>query len=142
MKKNLISIILILFTSLTISQYAKLITPYLKIEYSFFIELLIITFQIALQWILLYFYNKSLIQEYTYHKSISFGIGSLALWFFMGVFYIYPVSARVAAVVFIFCFAIIYAVHQERVYSLKLPYYFSYSWLIYRTIISLLIIDF
>lgn len=142
MKKTFISVLLILVTSFSIYQYAGLVTPYLKIHYSFGLELVFMALQISIQTILLYFHNKTLIKEYIYAKSIAMGIGAVVLWLFMGVFYLYPVSAREAVVAFIFSMAVIYAVHQEKVYALKLPYWFCYTWVLYRILVFSLIADF
>lgn len=142
MKKILISIVLVIFMALSTFQYAKWVIPYLKVEYTLGYELLFMTIQLLIQLTLLYFHNKLLITEYLYAKSIALGIGAIALWLFMGIFYLYPVSAREAVVIFIFVMAIIYAVHQERVYALKLPYYFCYTWVIYRVLVFALLADF
>jgi hypothetical protein len=141
MKKTLISVLLILFMSFSTYQYAKLVTPYLKTEYTFALEILFIAIQILLQSFLLYFVNKNVLQEYVYAKSIALGIGGTLLWVFMGIFYLFPVSARVAVVAFVFTLAVVYAVHQERVYALKLPYYFCYTWVLYRILVFALIAD-
>lgn len=142
MKKILVSIMLILFTSLSIWQYANLIAPYLKIDYSLSLELLFMAGQLFIQLALLWFYQKNLLKEYLYAKSLALGIGAGVMWFFMGVFYLYPVSAREALMAFIFSLAVIYAVHQERVYALKLPYWFCYTWVIYRILVFAFIADF
>lgn len=141
MKKMLFSTISVLFASFSIWQYAGLVTPYLKISYSLGLEIVFMAVQVFIQLSLLYFHDKTLLREYMYAKSIAMGIGAGVLWFFMGIFYLYPVSAREALVAFIFSMAVIYAVHQERVYSLKLPYYFSYSWILYRITVFLLVAD-
>ncbi len=142
MKKMLISVILILFASLSIWQYSGLVMPYLKIHYSFALELLFMAGQLFIQLALLSFHKKNLLKEYLYAKSLSLGIGTGVMWLFMGIFYLYPVSAREALIAFIFSLAIIYAVHQERIYALKLPYYFSYTWILYRILVFVLIADF
>jgi hypothetical protein len=142
MKKTLTSIILIFFASLSIWQYAGLVMPYLKIQYSFSLELFFMIVQLLIQVVLLYFHNKTLLKDYIYAKSLALGIGAGVMWFFIGIFYLYPVSAREALMAFIFSLAVIYAVHQERVYALKLPYYFCYTWVLYRIIVFTLLADF
>lgn len=142
MKNMLLSIILILFASFSIWQYAGLVAPYLKTDYPFTLELLFMAGQLLIQSVLLWFHNKTLLKEYIYAKSIALGIGAGVMWFFMGIFYLYPVSAREALMAFIFSLAVLYAVHQERVYFLKLPYWFCYTWIIYRILVFATITDF
>ena len=138
--KILISIICIFTTVFTLSQYGKLVQHLLSIKYNWLFELLMVFGMLLFQLLFIYKTNKSILFNYCSKMLLISLIGSLLLWplFIINKYYIIYDGVNLF---YFFCVvSIMYFIHKSIITKMKLPYYLSYTYILYRFIILLFII--
>ncbi len=138
--KILSSILCIIITAFTLSQYAKLIQHLLSINYNWLFELRMILGMLLFQLIFIYKTNKSTLFNYCSKMLLTSLIGSLLLWPLLFINKYYIIDDVVNVFYFFSVVSIMFFIHKSIVTKMKLPSYLSYTYILYRFIILLFII--
>jgi hypothetical protein len=138
--KILSIIICIAITAFTLSQYAKLIEHLLSIKYNWLFELLMVVGIIFFQNLFLLKKYRKTIFDYSYKMLLVSLIGSLMLWPLLFINHFTMCNDTVNLVYFFTVVIAIFFIHKNIVARMQLPYYLSYTYILYRFIILLFII--
>jgi hypothetical protein len=130
----------IIFTAGVLSIYATYLQQFISIHYSFYFELAMVVGQLVFQSFFLFRKPLSVIANYWFHLLTVSLLGSTLLLLFIGLKQVIHLSAY-AALFYFFCVVVfMFLEHKRRVTLLGLPWYLSYSWLLYRSLILIFIL--
>lgn len=138
--KILISIICISTTLFTLSQYGKLVQHLLSIKYNWLFELLMVFGMLLFQLVFIHKTNKSILFNYCLKMLLISLIGSLLVWPLLIINKYYIIDDIVNLFYFFSVVSIMFFIHKSIITKMKLPYYLSYTYILYRFIILLFII--
>ena len=138
--KILLSIFCIFTTAFTLSQYANLIQHLISIKYNWLFELLMIIGMLLFQ--LIFIFKNSRNKIFNYFSKMLFVslVGSVLLWPLLFINKYYNLSDVINVGYFFFVVIIMFFIHKNIVTKMKLPFYLSYTYILYRFIILLFII--
>lgn len=138
--KILISIICISTTLFPLSQYGKLVQHLLSIKYNWLFELLMVFGMLLFQLVFIHKTNKSILFNYCLKMLLISLIGSLLVWPLLIINKYYIIDDIVNLFYFFSVVSIMFFIHKSIITKMKLPYYLSYTYILYRFIILLFII--
>ncbi len=130
----------IVATAFTLSQYANLVQHLLSVKYNWLFELLMVIGMVLFQWVFISKKSRDILMDYFLKMLQVSLIGSVLLWplLFMNRYYNF---ADATNIVYFFCVVtIMFFIHKNIVTKMKLPFYLSYTYILYRFIILLFII--
>ena len=132
--------ICIAVTSFTLSQYATLIRHLITITYNWQFELGMVTGMLFFQYPFIYKKNRGQKLEYYYNMLLVSLLGSLLLIPLLLLNHFYNCSDATNIACFFSVVLLMFFEHKRRVAKLQLPWYISYTWVLYRFIILLFIV--
>jgi hypothetical protein len=138
--KILSIIICIVATALVLSQYAKLIQHILSIQYSWRFELYMVLGMLAFQYPFMYKKSCYTKLDYYYKMLLVSLMGSLLLLPLLLLNHYILLSDAINVSFFFLIVGIMFFVHKYIVTKMQLPFYLSYTYILYRFIIALFII--
>jgi hypothetical protein len=138
--KILISILCVLTTAFTLSQYAKLIQHLLVIKYNWLFELMMVVGMLLFQLIFIYKHSGNKIVDYYLKMLLVSLTGSLLLCPLLFLNKCYAISDVINIGYFFSVVTIMFFIHKNIVTKMKLPFYLSYTYILYRFIILFFII--
>jgi hypothetical protein len=138
--KILSILICIAVTAFTLSQYAKLIQHLLSINYNWLFELLMVLGMTVFQYLFIHKKTWSVKLDYFFKMLLVSLLGSVILWPLLLLNYFYNII-DIGNVSYFFGVVIaMFFIHKNIVAKMKLPFYLSYTYILYRFIILLFII--
>ncbi len=138
--KWLIMLVSIIVTAFSLNQYAKTIQHLLKINYNWQFEFWMVIGMLFFQFIFLYKKNTPIQFNYYYKMLLVSLLGSILLWPLLVINFYKPQTDLVNVFYFFAVVIIMFFVHKKIVKQLQLPFYISYTWVIYRFLILIFII--
>lgn len=138
--KIFLCFICILTTAFTLNLYANLIQHLISIKYNWLFELTMIVGMVLFQ--LLFIYKKSRVEISNYFSKMLLvsWIGSILLWPLLIINNYNHLSDVINVGYFFFVVTIMFFIHKKIVTNMQLPFYLSYTYILYRFIILLFII--
>jgi hypothetical protein len=127
-------------TAFTLSQYAKLIQHFLKINYNWQFELFMVLGMLIFQYPFIYKKEWSLKLNYYFNMLLVSLLGSILLWPLIIINHFYTCADAVNLIYFFTVVVIMFFEHKRRVAKLLLHVYISYTWVLYRCIILIFIL--
>ncbi len=144
MKSNLLKLLLIpvfaFLISFVLAEYVRGVSHLVSIDYNNKVELIVVFGQIAFQFLFIWKQNREKQLNYLFNLMIVSLIGALLLLPFLIWKHFYFSSDFVTVIYFFLVVSVMFFDHKRRVKQLGLPWYLSYTWVLYRCIILLLII--
>ncbi len=138
--KILSSIICIAATAFVLSQYAKLIQHLLSVHYNWQFELLMVLGMLIFQYPFIYKKSWNTKLDYYYKILLVSLMGSLMLLPLLILNNHFILSDFINLSIFFLIVGIMFFVHKYIVTKMQLPFYLSYTYILYRFIILLFII--
>jgi hypothetical protein len=138
--KILSILICIAVTAFTLSQYAKLIRHLLSINYNWLFELLMVLGMTVFQYIFIRKKTWSVKLDYFFKMLLVSLLGSVILWPLLLLNYFYNIIDIGNLIYFFGVVIAMFFIHKNIVEKMKLPFYLSYTYILYRFIILLFII--
>jgi hypothetical protein len=133
-------IVCITITAFTLSKYAKLVQHLLNINYNWLFELLMVLGMIVFQYLFIHKKTWSIKLDYFFKMLLVSLFGSVILWPLLFLNYFYNII-DIGNVSYFFGVVIaMFFIHKNIVAKMKLPFYLSYTYILYRFIILLFII--
>jgi hypothetical protein len=130
----------IVFTAFILNIYSGYLQQFISIQYSFYFELAMVIGQPIFQSIFLWKERFSVKLKYWFHLLTVSLLGSLLLLLFIGLKYLVNLSIYIALFYFLGVVVFMFLEHKRRVVLLKLPWYLSFTWLLYRSFILIYIL--
>ena len=127
-------------TVFTLSQYARLIQHLLAVKYNWFFELMMVLGMLLFQLIFILKNNRKILLDYLLKMLLVSFIGSLLLWPLLLINNFYRLSDAYNLIYFFSVVSIMFFIHKNIVTKMKLPFYLSYTYILYRIIVLLFII--
>jgi len=127
-------------TIFTLSQYARLIQHLLAVKYNWLFELMMVLGMLLFQLIFILKNNRKILLDYLLKMLIVSFIGSLLLWPLLLINNFYRLSDACNLIYFFSVVSIMFFIHKNIVTKMKLPFYLSYTYILYRIIVLLFII--
>jgi len=127
-------------TVFTLSQYARLIQHLLAVKYNWLFELMMVLGMLLFQLIFILKNNRKILLDYLLKMLIVSFIGSLLLWPLLLINNFYRLSDAYNLIYFFSVVSIMFFIHKNIVTKMKLPFYLSYTYILYRIIVLLFII--
>jgi hypothetical protein len=144
MKPNLLKLFLItvfaFLISFVLAEYVRGISHLVSIDYNNKVELMVVFGQLAFQFLFIWKLNREKQLNYLFNLMIVSLSGALLLLPFVIWKHFYNSSDFVTVIYFFLVVSFMFFDHKRRVKQLGLPWYLSYTWVLYRCIILLLII--
>ena len=138
--KITIIVVCMVLTAITLSQYAQLIQHLIKIKYNWQFESGMITGMLFFQYPFIYKKNWSLKLDYYFNMLLVSLIGSILLFPIL-IFNFYSNYSDTFNLSYFFTVVLLmFFIHKKRVAALKLPKLISYTWVLYRVIILIIIL--
>jgi hypothetical protein len=138
---KIISIILsVVITTFTLSHYSILIQHLLSIKYNWQFELFMVLGMVFFQYLFIYSKNWSKKLDYFFKLLLVSLLGSVLLWPLILVNTNTHFSDAINIGYFFCVVTIMFFVHKNIVTKMQLPFYLSYTYILYRFIILLFII--
>jgi hypothetical protein len=138
---KIVSIILsVVTTTFTLSHYSILIQHLLSIKYNWQFELFMVLGMIVFQYLFIYSKNWSKKLDYFFKMLLVSLSGSVLLWPLLVANTYMRFSDIINIVYFFSIVTIMFFMHKNIVTKMKLPFYLSYTYILYRFIILLFII--
>ncbi len=128
-------------TALTLNQYAQLIQHLITIKYNWRFELCMVTGMLFFQYPFLYKNNWNLKLDYYFNMLLVSLIGSLLLLPLLILNHFSNYSDTFNLLYFFTVVLIMFFDHKRRVTKLNLPSLISYTWVLYRIIILIFILN-
>lgn len=139
-KKVFISLACIVFTALTLNSYAKLIKHLLSINYNWQFELLMVLGMLVFQYVFIYYKNLNVVLKYFFKLLLVSLLGSVLLWPLIIINACLAIKDIVNICYFFAVVQTMFFVHKNIVTKMQLPFYLSYTYILYRFIILIFII--
>lgn len=130
----------IVFTAGVLNIYSGYLQQFISIRYSFYFELAMVIGQLIFQSAFLWREPFKVKSRYWFHLLTVSLLGSVLLSFFIGLKYLVHLSAYIALFYFLCVVVFMFFEHKRRVGLLKLPWYLSFTWLLYRSLILIFIL--
>lgn len=127
-------------TVFTLSQYARLIQHLLAVKYNWLFELMMVLGMLLFQLIFILKNNRKILLDYLLKMLLVSFIGSLLLWPLLLINNFYRLSDAYNLIYFFSVVSIMFFIHKNIVTKMKLPFYLSYTYILYRIIVLLFII--
>jgi hypothetical protein len=138
--KLFLMLVSVIVTSFTLNQYAKTIQQVLKVKYNWQFEFLMVVGMLLFQFIFLHKKSRLIQFNYYYKMLLVSLLGSLLLWPLL-ICNFYRAQTDFTNIIYFFIVVIImFFVHKKIVKQLQLPFYISYTWVLYRFLILIFII--
>jgi hypothetical protein len=138
--KILLIVIYIAVTACTLSQYAKLVQHLLNINYNWLFELLVVLGMTVFQYLFIHKKTWSVKLDYFFKMLLVSLLGSVILWSLLLLNYFYKVGDIINLIYFFGVVIAMFFIHKNIVTKMELPFYLSYTNILYRFIILLFII--
>ncbi len=140
MLQVLFALLAIVFTAYTLSLYAAYLQRFISIQYSFYFELAMVLGQLVFQTLFIWKRPRQLKLCYYLHLlTVSFS-GTVLLWAMIGLHALFPVPDTIALAYFFAVVVFMFFEHKRRLMLIGLPFYLSFTWLLYRSLILLYIL--
>jgi hypothetical protein len=134
------SLVAIIGTALVLNAYAVYLQQFISIRYSFYFELAMVIGQLIFQSLFIWRKPFATKTAYWFQLLTVSAMGSVLLLLFIGLKQLVNMSAYVALFYF-FCVVIfMFLEHKRRVALMGLPWYLSFTWLLYRSLILVFIL--
>ncbi|RYZ15817.1 MAG: hypothetical protein EOP49_52515 [Sphingobacteriales bacterium] len=130
----------IVFTALVLNRFALNLQQFISIRYSFYFELAMVIGQLIFQSAFIFRRPVRVILNYWFQLLTVSLIGSALLLLFIGLQQFVDLNAYVCLVYFLCVVVIMFLEHKRRVALLALPWYLSFTWLLYRSLILVFIL--
>lgn len=130
----------IVFTAFILNIYSGYLQQFISIQYSFYFELAMVIGQLIFQSTFLWKQPFNVKLKYWFHLLTVSLLGSLLLLLFIGLKYLVNLSPYIALFYFLCVVVFMFLEHKRRVALLKLPWYLSLTWLLYRSLILIYIL--
>lgn len=130
----------VVFTACILSIYSGYLQQFIAIRYSFYFELAMVIGQLIFQSAFLWRQPWTIKAKYCFHLLTVSLLGSILLSLFIGLKYLVHLSAYAALFYFLCVVVFMFLEHKRRVVLLKLPWYLSFTWLLYRSLILIFIL--
>ena len=127
-------------TAITLSQYAQLILHLINIKYNWQFESGMITGMLFFQYPFIYKKTWSLKRDYYFNMLLVSLIGSVLLFPLLILNFYSNYSDAFNLSYFFTVVLLMFFIHKRRVAVLKLPLLISYTWVLYRFIILIIIL--
>jgi hypothetical protein len=138
---KILSIVLcIAITASTLSQYAKLIQHLLSVQYNWQFELLMVVGMMVFQYPFIHKKTWTIKFNYLFKMLLVSLAGSILLYPLILINQYAIVSDTINIGYFFAVVAIMFFIHKNIVTKMQLPFYLSYTYILYRFIILLFII--
>jgi len=130
----------IIITAVTLNQFATFIQHLITIRYDWKFELCMVTGQLLFQ--LPFIYKRSVEEKinYYYNMLLVSCIGSLLLLPLIVVNHFYTLSSTLNILFFFGVVLYMFFEHKKRVKKLQMPFYISYTWILYRFLLLIFIL--
>ncbi|MFN0083716.1 MAG: hypothetical protein ACKVOM_14505 [Ferruginibacter sp.] len=127
-------------TAFTLSQYANLVQHLLSVKYNWLFELVMVIGMVLFQWAFINKNSRDVVTDYLLKMLQVSVIGSVLLWplLFMNRYYNFADTTNI--IYFFAVVTIMFFIHKNIVAKMELPFYLSYTYILYRFIILLFII--
>lgn len=126
--------------ALVLAEFAKTVSHLLSIDYTGKVEFFIVLGQLAFQFIFIRKLNFEKQANYLFNLMTVSLIGALLLIPFLIWNHFYICTDLVILIYFFSVVTIMFIDHKRRVKRLELPWYVSYTWVLYRCMVLLLIL--
>lgn len=130
----------IVITAFTLSKYAKLIQHLLSIEYNWQFEIRMVLGMLIFQYPFIHKKTWSIKLDYFFKMLLASLVGSAMLWPLLLANSYVHFSDTINIIYFFAVVTIMFFIHKNIVTKMKLPFYLSYTYILYRFIILLFII--
>lgn len=134
------SLFAVVFTACVLNYYSGYLQQFISIRYSFWFELMMVLGQLVFQSLILWHKPFSVKVRYCLQLLTVSLLGSLLLLLFIGLRQWVVWNAYVALGYFLCVVVFMFLEHKRRVALLKLPWFLSYTWLLYRSLILIFIL--
>ncbi len=130
----------IVFTAMTLNQFAKLIQHLLKVNYDWRFETGMVVCMFFFQFP--FIYQERWIDKWNYYFNMLIVSckGALMLWPLLLINHFQPCVDWLNLAYFFIVVLVMFFDHKRRVVKLNFPWFISYTWVLYRLIILLFII--
>ncbi len=136
-----VMVIAVAVTVVTLNKYAQLIQHIIVIKYDWHFELLMLTGMLFFQYPFIYKKTWNLKLEYYFKMLLVSLIGSILLMPLLILNYYADHSDMFNLVYFFVVVLIMFFIHKKMVATLNLPVLISYTWVLYRVIILIFILN-
>jgi hypothetical protein len=138
---KILSIVLcVIVTAFTLSKYAKLIQHLLNIKYNWQFELAIVIGMLIFQYPFIHKETWVIKLDYYFKMLLVSLLGSMLLWPLLLINQYAIFSDAINISYFFAVVTIMFFIHKNIVTKMKLPFYLSYTYILYRFIILLFIV--
>ncbi len=138
--KIIIIVICMAVIAITLNQYAQLIQHLIKVKYNWQFELCMVTGMLIFQYPFIYKKKGCLKLDYYFNMLLVSLIGSLLLFPLLLLNFYSNYSDTFNLSYFFAIVLLMFFIHKRRVAVLKLPELISYTWVLYRFIILIIIL--
>ncbi|MGG9960246.1 hypothetical protein [Ferruginibacter sp. SUN106] len=138
--KTGVMLVCIAVTAFTLSRYALLIQHFLKVQYNWQFELLMVLGMLFFQYPFIYRNTWQLKLEYYFNMLLVSLMGAVLLWPLLIVNHFEYCVDLVNIIYFFAVVWVMFGEHKRIVAKLSLPVFISYTWLLYRFIILIFIL--
>lgn len=136
----LVMFLCIIITAATLNQFAKLIQHLITIRYDWRFELCMVIGQLIFQYPFIYKRSIDEKLDYYFNMLLVSCIGSLLLLPLIIANHFYLLS-NTMNILFFFCVVLyMFFEHRRRVKGLRMPFYISYTWVLYRFLLLIFIL--
>lgn len=138
--KVVVMLVSIATTSIVLNEFAKLINHFLKINYNTAFEFCMVIGMLIFQFLFIYKKHWQLQLNYYYSVLVVSLFGSIMLipLLIANQFFILIDAVNI---IYFFCVVVImFLIHKHKVTQLQLPFYLSYTWVLYRLFILIFIL--
>ncbi|MGZ4035354.1 MAG: hypothetical protein ACXVP4_10860 [Bacteroidia bacterium] len=138
--KILVMLLCIAITAASLNQFARLIQHLITIKYDWKFELSMVIGQLIFQFPFIFRKTVKQKTDYYFNMLIVSMIGSVMLLPLITFNYFYLLSDLVNVIYFFAVVMFMFFEHKRRVKKLELPWYISYTWVLYRFLILIFIL--
>ncbi|MGZ4053567.1 MAG: hypothetical protein ACXVPU_05785 [Bacteroidia bacterium] len=138
--KILVMLLCIAITAASLNQFARLIQHLITIKYDWKFELSMVIGQLIFQFPFIFRKTVKQKTDYYFNMLIVSMIGSVMLLPLITFNHFYLLSDLVNVIYFFAVVMFMFFEHKRRVKKLELPWYISYTWVLYRFLILIFIL--
>lgn len=138
--KIIVMLLCIAITSVTLNHFAKLIQHLITIRYDWKFELCMVVGQLGFQLPFIFRRTNEEKMDYYFNMLLVSMMGSVLLLPLIVVNYFYLLSTLINMICFFSVVLFMFFEHKKRVKKLSMPFYISYTWVLYRALILIFIL--
>ena len=140
-KIQLVSILVFaIIVALVLARFAQRIQPLLAIEYNWIFELTIVLGQLVFQGAFIVKNSWKQLVNYSFQVMLVSLMGAALLIPLTTVYHMFDLNNAIMLICFFSIILMMFFEHRRRLKKLQLPWYLSYTWVLYRCLILLLIL--